>query len=1352
VKSRASPESGRWFAWPLLLGDFSVASWLWFSFWKFNGQDEPTLARVLAPSAVSALLALLLGTHRAGRRPWLTLPARLAGLALAVAALSHEAAAMKWLPVTAREALWLGAALVGMLGILRSFYWRQRGPEAQRACEVLRWAAVGLAATLAMLPFYFGGSVGSGDAHWYTVMLSDFLAQLKAGAFPVWVGQSPFAFNGAVSPIRYAPGFQYYGGMVDLLTAQALQPVSVKNLCLCLSAVGGAFSAYACLRPIVNERRWIACLLAILWIIGPGVLAPVISGDQYMTFVALPFVPIVLHGCWRLLVFDDLWGRLWISVGLAGLWICHPPIGLWMTLIAGALYLSSMLSRRRWIRELRCLPVMAAIFLAMASYPFISLLNLDNQTRIPSLGGSAAFEVHKYFPGNFMPINPALGSLFDYQIGYALLGTLAVSLLLLAVTRPRAAVGFALASILVVPFTVPVPLVTDAVWARIPSWFVTINNVWPMQRLFLIWSALAAFTGAIVIGSPRVSGTFWRQALAVSILAAGLLWSATEAHKLETRVARTRSSPEQARIMEGPNNTVLGRYAFGSFQTTPGYASHGYMDSWFENRLLDSKSREPFLTNGDAAAPGDGQGTGNSTLVSKGLLRAENITDSTSYFLRPNLTLDPGKRYALRLEFFDPETQGVLQLMQDTMFREYLLPDSGAGIGRSGPPRSFGTEATSGRVLSLSVLGKKPVPLTDILITPRPNHKDFTAGRFWLYTYERNRLPITVESWIPYRVRFTAPRAAFLESPRMWLKDWRATVNGIPVLAEPSPEGLVMVPVKAGPNTVTLDYIPPVFVRAAFWVLFCSWLLAGIAALAWLLGAPLPRVPQAIACFAPLWRHRLLLLGAVAATAAILYGERRSAKKLSYSSTAGPIEVRFLLPYGKSGASEPIVATGHPQAGVIVFVMMLDRQHVAIGADVWGTLYKSGPLETDYSQMHTLVVSDSALYPQKNPAVMSLPPQEVDRLRHELRVELDGSVAIEASCYAYEAGPSEIYVGSAPFGSTAAAKFTGEFIDSRRLPIPRLVGMPWGDRAHLDLRFPTDRAGETESLLTFKSEQAIQSYSATYVSPRRLRITASGPDGAARQAAEFDADMAAEHTMSFIPSEPADGKGSFDLSCEFDGQHILGGTKPRVLAVYPQLSSGVNLFAAHSAQNRFSGPELNLAFTSDGTPSGPAEQFGPVHMIVMLPNQRTGRHEPILATGRTGAGDLIYILYEDRQHIRIGFDHWGVGGKLSEPIEVDYSDPHEFWILEGALFPDIGNNELWAGTPAAMRSRLKSLVAVVVDGKTVISEASATYPSTIEQVTMAKNGIGASTADAEFSGILRYAERTGTFLPPGLVP
>ncbi len=703
MKREASSAAGRRFDWALLLGDFAVGAWLWNAFWRFSGQVGATPARVIAPAAASALLALLFGTHGPGRRPRLTLPARFAGVALAAAALIHFAPAWAWPPVTKFEALWIAAALTVMLGVLRSFYWRLDG-TAVRGGEMIRWIAVGSAATAVMSPFYFAGSVGSGDAHWYVVMLSDFLAQLKAGAFPVWVGQSPYAFNGAVSPIRYAPAYQYYGGLVDLLTAQALQPVAVKNLCLCLSAIGGAFAAYGCLRPIVGARRWLACLLAILWVAGPGVLAPVISGDQYMTFVALPFVPMVLLGCWRLLVFDDAWGRLWISVGLAGLWVCHPPIGLWLTLISGGAYVAAMLSRRRWTHELKCLPLMAAAFLALGSYPFISLLNLDNQLRVPSMGLSAAFEVHKYFPGNFLPISPSGGGLADYQIGYALLGTLVVSLLLMAFSRPKSAWTFAVAAILVVPFTVPVPFVTDAVWARMPSWFVTINNVWPMQRLFLIWSALAAFTGAIVLSSPRISGGPWRRALVLAALTVGLLWSASEARKLTTRIARTRSSPEQTRIMEGPNNTELGRYAYGSFETTPGYASHGYMDSWFENRLLDSKTREPFLTNADAAAPGDGAGAGSSTLVSKGLLRAENIVDSTSYFLRPTLTLDPAKRYALRLEFFDPDTQGVLQLMQATMFRGHIIsPDSGAGIGRGGYPRAL---RVCGNVRKGSLVGR----------------------------------------------------------------------------------------------------------------------------------------------------------------------------------------------------------------------------------------------------------------------------------------------------------------------------------------------------------------------------------------------------------------------------------------------------------------------------------------------------------------------------------------------------------------------------------------------------------------------------------------------------------------------
>lgn len=826
--------------WALLLGDLAAGAWLWFAFWGFTGQIEPDAAHMLVPAAVAAALALVLGLHRAGSGPLL----RLAALGVSAAALAWGAGALKWLPVSGGQALWLGAATAIILGILRSFYWREAGSMGARVWEVARWIAVGLAATLVMLPFYFGGSLGSGDAHWYIVMLTDFLEQLKAGVFPIWVGQSPYAFNGAVSPLRFAPGFQHYGAVMDFLTAGALHPPAVKNLCLAASAVGGGFSAYACMRPIVGDRRWIACILAALWISGPGVLAPVMSGDQYMTFIAIPLVPVVLHGCWRLLEYDDTWGRFWIAAGLAGLWICHPPIGLWMTVIAGLTYAAALLARWSWRRELPGLAMMAAVFLALGSLPFVSVLFLDNQIHVPSSGLSAAIEIHRYFPGNFLPIAVVGSGLFDYQIGYALLGTLALALLAMGFSRPRASWAFALASLLIVPFTVPVPHVTDPLWGHLPSWFVTINNVWPMQRLFLIWSSLAAFTGAIVLGSPRISGSRLGYGIVAILLACGLPWSGREAHRLVAKLMRTQTSPGNTLVMEGPNNTELGRYAYGSFELPPAYANHSYMDAWFENRLLDRSTQEPFLTNADAAAPGDGPDLGSATLVSKGMMTAENIPNSTYYFLRPDLTLDPGKRYAIRLEFLQPGLGGTLQLTHETMFREYMLPDSGMGIGRNGPPKAFGTEPTSGRVLPLSVLGTKPAPIKALLITPRASHKDFQAARYWLYTYERSRLPIAVESWMPYTVRFNSPKAAYLESPRMWLRDWRATVNGRPVPAERSMQDLVMVPVEAGSNRVILEYRPPLLLRASFWIFLASWAALGAAAAAWLLSGVRSR-PQA---------------------------------------------------------------------------------------------------------------------------------------------------------------------------------------------------------------------------------------------------------------------------------------------------------------------------------------------------------------------------------------------------------------------------------------------------------------------------------------------------------------------------
>ena len=294
------------------------------------------------------------------------------------------------------------------------------------------------------------------------------------------------------------------------------------------------------------------------------------------------------------------------------------------------------------------------------------------------------------------------------------------------------------------------------------------------------------------------------------------------------------------------------------------------------------------------------------------------------------------------------------------------------------------------------------------------------------------------------------------------------------------------------------------------------------------------------------------------------------------SSAAGPIEVRFLLANGRPGMSEPLVATGHANAGVVVSVTVVDSHRATINADVWGTLFKSEPIEIDYSQLHTLVVSDSALYPVGNLTAAALPAEEADRLRHQLRIELDGSVAIEANCYAFEAAPAEIYVGSAPFGSTSGAKFTGEFIDSRRIPIPRLSAMPWGARARLDVRFPSDRIGSTESLLTVDSEMGMLSYSVAYVGSGKLRFIASGPDGHVRQSAEVETDLSAPHTMRFSPCEPTSSKEAFDLSCDFDGRRILRGARNLGFSLFIRNWRWGLIFSRRSTAS-FAFPGRNLA-------------------------------------------------------------------------------------------------------------------------------------------------------------------------------
>ena len=131
---------------------------------------------------------------------------------------------------------------------------------------------------------------------------------------------------------------------------------------------------------------------------------------------------------------------------------------------------------------------------------------------------------------------------------------------------------------------------------------------------------------------------------------------------------------------------------------------------------------------------------------------------------------------------------------------------------------------------------------------------------------------------------------------------------------------------------------------------------------------------------------------------------------------------------------------------------------------------------------------------------------------------------------------------------------------------------------------------------------------------------------------------------------------------------------------------------------------------------------GQVKMTLRLPNDRLGTAEPLIVTGKSGSGDSIYIIYQDASHIRIGFDHWGVGGLVSPDILVDYNEPHILTVGMGSLYPaiftEVGRGRLY----------------VELNGRIIWNVSQEFHPSDSGSITFGLNLLGGGTSSALFNG------------------
>lgn len=142
--------------------------------------------------------------------------------------------------------------------------------------------------------------------------------------------------------------------------------------------------------------------------------------------------------------------------------------------------------------------------------------------------------------------------------------------------------------------------------------------------------------------------------------------------------------------------------------------------------------------------------------------------------------------------------------------------------------------------------------------------------------------------------------------------------------------------------------------------------------------------------------------------------------------------------------------------------------------------------------------------------------------------------------------------------------------------------------------------------------------------------------------------------------------------------------------------------------------------------------YGPIRMVVTFPPVRAGEAQPLILTG-LDSHDLCYVKYGGDSTVQIGLFHTGAGGPLSEPVALDFNQPHELEIYMGSLLPEI-RHPLFDGYAREAVKQARSLFKAKLDGRTIVTGASDYNISSPSALKLGESNVLADVTARKFTG------------------
>ncbi len=446
----------------------------------------------------------------------------------------------------------------------------------------------------------------------------------------------------------------------------------------------------------------------------------------------------------------------------------------------------------------------------------------------------------------------------------------------------------------------------------------------------------------------------------------------------------------------------------------------------------------------------------------------------------------------------------------------------------------------------------------------------------------------------------------------------------------------------------------------------------------------------------------------------------------------GPLRIEMRLPDAPVfGRSEALLTTA--DGADVLYEIQPDKGHVQFRFFHRGSGGPtSNPVAIDPTRAHSLELDMGTLYPpSEHPFFSNWRKSLVDAVHRQLVVRLDGETVLDRAADFY---PNDYYhtaVGPAIAGGGVDATFTGKILGITRGPLPdpdKVKVLRVSGPVRIKLRFPTFRAIYGEPLLSTGTSGAGDLIYVTYLGPGRVRFGHDcwnyGP--AETRTVTFDPalDQTLDVDMGTLDpghGQPVDGRSRFQL--RFNGELIASASMPFHPTDPEDVAFGINAIHASTAAATFTGPVFEVhALPAFPPPPTVAAGRGAVHLTARFPTNDAGKRQPLVVTGRRGAGDAVYVVYVDDTHIRFGYGHWGAGAQEGPPVAVDYGFAHELSIDMGSLNPAGGDT-----------------VRVKCDGTGALDAKSPAFAAQPGEIAVGTNPIGCPSCGPRFDGIITLA-------------